>query len=145
MKQPYANLVAGGRKTTETRSWRTNYRGDIVIVSSKGDSLLWEVKPSKRFGQVPKESALLRRFPPAAGEWYPLGCAICVVELVGCRPMTREDEEAACCEVYPRAQAWTLRNPRTFLPFEMKGRLGLFRLSPGERVRVLRSLSHADS
>ena len=33
--QPWAQLLAAGYKHNETRSWRTNYRGEILIHASK--------------------------------------------------------------------------------------------------------------
>ena len=35
LRQPYAKLVAAGRKTIETRKWNTNFRGKFLIHSSK--------------------------------------------------------------------------------------------------------------
>ena len=35
VKQPWASLIASGQKTIETRTWRTDYRGDLLIVSSR--------------------------------------------------------------------------------------------------------------
>jgi len=35
LRQPYAELVAAGRKTIETRNWNTNFRGKFLIHSSK--------------------------------------------------------------------------------------------------------------
>ncbi|MGH8579805.1 MAG: ASCH domain-containing protein [Gammaproteobacteria bacterium] len=35
LKQPWANLIAVGGKTIETRTWVTSYRGPLPIVSSK--------------------------------------------------------------------------------------------------------------
>jgi hypothetical protein len=35
LKQPYAELVAAGRKTIETRTWNTNFRGKFLIYASK--------------------------------------------------------------------------------------------------------------
>ncbi len=34
-KQPWANLIAAGEKTIETRTWATRYRGPLLIVSSR--------------------------------------------------------------------------------------------------------------
>lgn len=34
--QPWATLAAIGAKQIETRSWQTNYRGDIAIHAGKG-------------------------------------------------------------------------------------------------------------
>ena len=35
VKQPWASLIAEGNKTIETRTWPTNYRGDLLICASK--------------------------------------------------------------------------------------------------------------
>ena len=36
LKQPWASLVASGYKKYEFRSWKLNYRGDIIIHAGKG-------------------------------------------------------------------------------------------------------------
>ena len=33
--QPWATLIASGHKVNETRSWKTNYRGEILIRAGK--------------------------------------------------------------------------------------------------------------
>ena len=98
LKQPWANLVASGKKTIETRKWSTNYRGDLVICSS----------------QKPKID--------------PAGYALCIVELYDVRPMEKKDEKKACVKVYPRAHSWFLRNLRPIKPFPVKGSLGIYNL-----------------
>jgi len=105
LQQPYANLVAQGQKTLETRKWSTNYRGDILICAS------------------------------TTGVGEPTGVALCLVELVDIRPMTAADESAACVKLYPRAKAWELHNLRVLRePFPVKGQLGLFRLEVDEKL-----------
>ena len=96
VRQPWANLIAAGEKTIETRTWATNYRGEILIVSSK--------KP---------------RIEPA-------GYAVALARLVECRPMTKNDEVAACCEIYPNAFAWVLEDVRPVRPFPVRGQLGVY-------------------
>jgi hypothetical protein len=61
LRQPYANWVASGRKTLETRTWSIKYRGDILICCSQ-------------FGNV-----------------GPKGLALCMVELKDIRPMLESD------------------------------------------------------
>src|SRR6266576_2450647 len=95
IKQPWANLIASGQKTIETREWATTYRGPILLVSSK----------------VPKIE--------------PAGCAVAVAELIDCRPMTKADELAAKCPIYPNAFAWILCNVKAIEPFPVKGQLGI--------------------
>lgn len=96
VKQPWANLIASGRKTIETRVWGTAYRGDLLVVSS--------------------------RFP----EIEPAGCAVAIVELSDCRLMAVGDEPAALCPVYPKAFAWILRNIRPIEPFRLRGQLRIY-------------------
>jgi hypothetical protein len=96
IKQPWANLIASGQKTIETREWSTPYRGQILLVSSK----------------VPKIE--------------PAGCAVAVANLVDCRIMTKADEVAAQCSIYPNAFAWVLQHIQAIEPFPIKGQLGLY-------------------
>lgn len=35
VKQPYANQILTGQKVIEFRSWRTHYRGDVLIIAAK--------------------------------------------------------------------------------------------------------------
>ena len=96
IKQPWANLIASGQKTIETRVWATPYRGQILLVSSK----------------TPKIE--------------PAGYAVAVAELADCRLMTKADEDAARCPIYPNAVAWVLQNVRAIEPFPVKGQLGVY-------------------
>ena len=96
VKQPWANLIANGKKTIETRTWMTKYRGPLLIISS--------LKPKIE----------------------PAGCAVALVNLVDCRPMTRDDVGAACCPLYPKAKAWILEDIRPVRPMHMKGALSIF-------------------
>jgi hypothetical protein len=107
LKQPWANLVFEGRKTIETRKWKTNYRGDIVICSSKSP----KIKPA--------------------------GFALCIVELYHIEPMKKEHEKKACVKTYPGAYSWFLKNLRKFeKPYPVKGSLGLYtiHLSPDKMI-----------
>jgi ASCH domain len=99
IKQPWANLIASGKKTIETRLWDTKYRGPLLIVSSRTPRI------------------------------EPAGFALAVGELVDCRRMTKCDEVAAQCEIYPNAFAWVLASVRRITPFPVKGRLGLYEVA----------------
>lgn len=115
VKQPWANLIASGQKTIETRTWATDYRGPMLIVSSK--------KPP---------------IPPA-------GYALAVADLVDCLPMLREHEPAACCTVYDGAYAWILQNVRRIRPFAVRGSLGLFEVPVGQDELDAVATSDADT
>lgn len=59
----------------------------------------------------------------------PAGCAIAVCRPADCRPMTKADEAAACCELYRRAWAWLLADVRAIEPFALRRGQQLFEVS----------------
>jgi hypothetical protein len=102
LKQPWANLVASGKKTIETRKWTTSYRGELVICSSR--------KP----------------------QITPAGYALCTAELYHITPMKKDHEKKACIKLYRGAFSWFLRNIHPIKPLiAVKGKLGVFDLSLG--------------
>lgn len=108
LKQPWANLVIQGKKIVETRVWRTNYRGDLVICSSK--------KPD--YAHV---------HPTITRE--PMGYALGVVELYDIIRMNKSHEKDAMCQLYENAQAWLIRNIREFIkPIPVNGQLNIFNI-----------------
>jgi ASCH domain len=97
VREPWASLIASGKKTIETRSWRTNYRGEILICGS------------------------------ARPEGPSAGMAVCTARIVACCPMTEQDERHACCDIYRGAWSWFLADIRPLKrPFGVKGRLGFY-------------------
>lgn len=115
VKQPFAELIARGRKTLEIRSWSTDYRGELLIVASKSPPVVNGWPRELHTGN------LLR------------GCAVCLVELVGVRPMCEgeKDERAAWCDYDEGALAWVLANPRRVTPVLLRGKLRLFDVPDG--------------
>ena len=117
VKQPFTNLIADGHKRIETRLWNTHYRGDILICSS--------LTPIGYMNFV-------RMLPDGHGlfEWTiktgPLGFAVAVANLWNTRPMITEDQEDACCRIYPGAWSWLLSNIRKIEPIRVKGQLRIF-------------------
>lgn len=99
LKQPYANLIASDKKTIETRSWSTKYRGDLLICSSQNPKI------------------------------EPAGYALCIVELFDIRPMTKKDEKEACYKFDPKLYAWLIRNLRPIKPFPVKGQLNIYEVN----------------
>ena len=92
-----------GLKVIELRSRRTHYRGPLLICSSLGAC---------------KE---------CIEDWGdgPRGVALCIVDVVDCRPATSDDDQAAChpAEGY---FAWVLANVRPIEQFPVKGKLSMF-------------------
>jgi hypothetical protein len=112
IKQPWANLIATGKKTIETRTWATLYRGELLLASSKCPRV------------------------------YPAGYALAVARLVDCRPMTKADCEAAQCDLYPGAVSWVLEEVHAIEPFPIKGHLGIFdvEMPPAQLVHLRLSI-----
>ena len=98
IRQPWATWIAEGKKTIETRPWKTEYRGDLLIVSSK---------------------------TPSTGG-LPLGQALCVVRLADCRPLTKDDENATRSKFLTGLYAWVLKDVRKLKPFPVRGHQGLY-------------------
>jgi len=108
LHQPWASWIAEGKKTIETRFWRTHYRGDLLIVSTK--------KP--------------------AYQNLPLGKALCVVTVVNCRPMMPDDEDKAKCGYHPAVWAWELKDIRRIEPFAVKGSRGFYEVDYPKEQRA---------
>lgn len=102
VKEPFAELIASGKKTIETRTWNTNYRGKLLIVASL----------------VPKTKNS--------------GKAIAVTEIIDCRPMNDMDIDSACCRPYQNAKSWVLKNTRRIKPFRVKGQLNIYNVTINE-------------
>jgi len=111
IKQPWANLIASGFKTIETRKWKTKHRGQLLIVSSK----LPDIEP--------------------------FGKAIAVCDVVDCQPMTLEDELYALCDWYDGAFSWKLENIKPIVPFEVRGKPGMYTVKGITRIIPKPSIS----
>ena len=140
--QPWATLVAIGAKRIETRSWQTNYRGDIAIhagkglVASGGRSGLIGLCNTMHFQQALHEGGFITHnhcdfdaMPTAKMEF---GSIIAVAELHDIRPTTEiadsiSQQELAFGDYSPGRFAWMLRNVRVLgAPIQAKGALGLW-------------------
>jgi len=104
LTQPYANFIRDGLKTIETRTRPTKHRGPLLICATK-----------KRV-MDPKTYKVIE----------PRGVAVCIVTIINCRPMTKEDEKAACFEWNKKLWAWELDFLHVIEPFPVRGMLGIF-------------------
>jgi hypothetical protein len=116
-KQPWASLIATGRKTIEVRTWHTHYRGPLAIIASS--------QPNREYAP---------RFPDLD---MPRSCVVAVVDLVDVRPGKRSDSKAAFCDP-SGAFSWVLENarPTVHVPFT-KSRVMTFDLED-KLVRLAR-------
>ena len=122
VKEPFATLIKDKVKIYETRSWKTNYRGEIYIHASLSFSKSENVEKAKKY--------LKSEIKP--------GYILCRCELVDCIPMTKEFIEYIYSNTnesdYGRyaegRYAWKLRVIEVLdKPISAKGKLGIWSYS----------------
>lgn len=106
VKEPWASRIAYGGKTIETRTWRAPRRavGEWLLICASA-------RPKSQVS----------------------GNAVAVARLAECRPGHDEDSQAAQCSCFG-LWAWVLEDVRVFVPFPVKGRLGIFEVDVDERI-----------
>ena len=101
VRQPWADLISRGIKLIELRTWRTSYRGPLLICASK-----------RKYSDLP------------------VGVAVAYTHLVDIRPATYLDASLACCLPLPNEFAWILeRTTAISQPFSVSGKLSLFEVA----------------
>jgi hypothetical protein len=114
LKQPWAELLLQGKKTIETRTWNTAFRGPFLIHASKQV----DAKAMEEFGFT----------------HLPTGCIVGKAELIDVKPYyTREAFEADTKHHEVRYFDWLrprygfiVRNVQRCKPVPMKGKLNFF-------------------
>ena len=108
--QPWASMIASGKKTIETINYATRHRGELLICSTKA------------FCHEPG---------------LPKGKALCIVDLVDCRRMQTWDQEAAQCKIYPGAYSWVLKLIEVIEhPYPVTGRQGFYYVELPDALRT---------
>src|SRR5690242_7565318 len=96
LRQPWATLVALEAKRTETRSWRTPYRGSLAIHAAKtmtkaASSLCWE----EPFRTALEAGGYRAEDGPTINPFgLPLGAMIAIAVLIDIQPITLENRPA---------------------------------------------------
>lgn len=105
----WAMSVLLGWKTVECRTWKTDYRGELLICAS---SKAWP-------GSIAKH-------------------ALCIVNLVDIVPFEKKHLEAAGMDVMPEegSYAWVFDGGEWVEPFEVKGKLHIFDV-PDEKIKTI--------
>ncbi|MEM6399813.1 MAG: DNA N-6-adenine-methyltransferase [Cyanobacteria bacterium P01_D01_bin.116] len=125
--QPWASLITLGLKHYETRSWKTKYRGKLLICST--------AKNSKHYREYLKVKDKLQ-LPPWDETNFPHGCVIAICDLVDCIEITSDfinqqsQTEILCGDWQVGRYAWKLENIQPITePFAVKGKQRLFNVS----------------
>jgi len=117
IKQPWASLIINGYKIYEFRTWKTKYRGKLLIHSSK----TIDKKAAKRFEHLNLE--------------YPLGKIIGEVELKDClelndilaKEIFDKDNNVYKNVLNHEGYAWRLENIKKYdTHVTLNGKLGLW-------------------
>lgn len=117
LKQPFAELLAVGRKTVEVRNWNTNFRGEFLIHASKGI----DRSACKEHGMDPEKLSI--------------GAVIGKARIVAVKKymsrkgfMAERHRHLAGWGYYTgRAHGFTISNPEKFdKPIPLSGRLNFF-------------------
>jgi predicted transcriptional regulator len=114
LKQPWAELILLGKKTIETRTWNTTFRGRFLIHAS----LNVDKGAMERFGF----------------STLPLGCVVGEAELVSVKEYANEkdwledaDKHCAGSIKFDRKRyGYLLKNVKRVKPKPCKGRLGFW-------------------
>lgn len=124
IKEPFASLIKEGIKKIETRSWKTNYRGDIYIHAS-----LSMVRVGMKDERMIKILELLSDYDMMYGK------IICKAKLIDCIYMDeafiekiKKNEIEYCCGCYEVGRyAWVLDDIQVLdFPIVAKGKLGIW-------------------
>ena len=118
IKQPWATLIMQKDKRFEFRSWKTKYRGDLLIHAGKG---------------VDKEA--VKRLEKYLPEELPQGKILGKVTLVDCikcdekfkEICQKENKDVYAKSTFDETYAWQLEGVEVFdKPIEAKGSLSLW-------------------
>ena len=113
IREPYVSPIAQGRKHYETRSWKTNYRGEIFIHTAKST--------------LPDPVPDLKRI-------FPLGHIVLKARLTDCifmdddfiRDVKKDPDEYALGFYEQGRYAWKLEDIEIIDPIRAKGKQGFW-------------------
>jgi len=152
--QPFASLLVGGVKHTETRSWPIFWRGRLIVVASKKwseDQMRFSAKNASSVEKAGFTIGKQRNDRALAGWSLPLGAIVGTIDVIGCVPTAQvvfngdratmldaNDGRSAMASVPPADQwlgnfapgrfAWILANAVRFkrpIPYPVKGNGGI--------------------
>ena len=122
IKEPFASLIAQSLKKIETRSFKTNYRGELYIHASMTKHKMDNERKTKILSLLPKDYELKE------------GNIICKVNLKDCIYMDEEfinnikkDKLEYLCGRYEVGRyAWIISDVKVINEIPAKGKLGIW-------------------
>ena len=118
IKQPWATLIMQGDKRFEFRSWKTKYRGELLIHAGKG---------------IDKEA--MKRLEKYLPKELPYGKILGKVKLLTCikcdekfkEMCLKENKDVYAKSIFVEKYAWQFENVEAFdTPIEANGKLSLW-------------------
>lgn len=122
LTEPYATLIKEKKKFIETRSWKTNYQGELYIHASKTKIAKNDLENEELISLIENKN-------------FNFGYIICKCNLVDCIYMTKEFveeiknnnyQEYLCGEYSEGRYAWILENIEIITPIKAKGSLSIW-------------------
>lgn len=127
-KEPFGSLMLLGK--IETRVWPTKYRGKVLICCSKKEYNLDVVR--QICGQKQYTRILHTKI-----DYYSIGNAIAIGDLVDCRRMKPDDEDKCFVQYHPDLWCHIYENVKKIQPFPWKGSQGWRTLSPEIKSKII--------
>lgn len=114
LKQPFAELIVGGKKTIELRKWNTNFRGEFFVHASLNTKKEWLEKYG--FKELPQ------------------GCIVGKARLVDVKKYKNKEELEADADKHCAGKEWwseptygfILKNAQRLDSIPLKGKLNFF-------------------
>ena len=122
LKEPFATLIYEKKKLVETRSWKTNYRGELYIHASMTKISKSDLEDKELMSLVENKN-------------MNFGNIICKCNLVDCIYMTKEyvedmkknnHQEYICWEYSEGRYAWILDDVEPISSIKAKGNLNIW-------------------
>ncbi len=121
IKEPFATLIKNQTKHIETRSWKTNYRGELYIHASK----------SKISKDILTRKELVKLIENLNMNY---GHIICKANLVDCiymdeafiKQIKQNKQEYLCGEYKIGRYAWILEDIQEITPIPAQGKLNIW-------------------
>lgn len=126
IRQPWAWLIVNAGKDIENRSWRTPYRGAVLIHAAKGCTAKEYVEAFLFAEQFVPE--IVRRMPDRKS--IERGGIVGMADIVGC-------VKESSSPWFFGPNGFVLRNQKKLPFFECKGRLGFFDVELPEGIELV--------
>lgn len=121
LNNPFGHLMEYDK--IETRNRETKVRGKVLICSCMkpySNETVFSIAGERQYKRIQEVLRDVNQLN---------GYAICIGDLVGCRPMEPKDEDICFVRYRPGLWCWVFANVQSVEPFPYKGKQGWVKLS----------------